>query len=312
MFIPPLQYAYTLAKRKKITTGDKMTVTYRALRSGVTVMVCLAVAYFLKLNNPFFVALPVFTTISDTLTESYLLGRSRLLGSLVGAAIGLLCALIRPGDIFLSGFGIILIIFSCHYLKWENATGFGVIIFLSIMVVIKGQNTFLYSLSRLYQTVIGIIIVLLINGLIFRINEYNIIIRTCKHLFEELTLIMKHHENIQQSKMNEIEEKLTRMKKSFSYYKKERLFHRKKEQVNELGIVIDLLDSMFEHLKMLSVLNFSWRLSDENQTTYNSLFESHQKNIDINITGDEMAVANFHFQKVLEAYKKMAESGIIS
>jgi uncharacterized membrane protein YgaE (UPF0421/DUF939 family) len=290
-----------------------MSVTYRALRSAATVMVCLGVAYWLKLKNPFFVALPVFTTISDTLTESYLLGRSRLLGSMVGAAIGLLCALIRPGDILLSGLGIAMIIFTCHFVKWENATGFGVIIFLSIMIVIKGQNTFMYSLERLYQTVIGIIIVLVINGLIFRINEYHIILKICDGLFKDMTLVLKDHESLTPIKWHQVEEKLAKMKKSFSYYKKERLFHRQKEQVNELGKVIDLLGSMFEHLEMLSLLNLPWSLNIDYLKTYDDLFKKYPKMTPGNNTnGEETVIANFHIRKVLEAYLEITATGIMS
>ncbi len=99
--------------------------------------------------------------------ETIKFGINRIIGSTIGAIIGVVFATIRSQNTLLVGLGVILIIYICNYLKWDSTTSIACLVFVSIIVGIRGTSAFQYSIHRLIDTFIGIAITTIVNNYIF-------------------------------------------------------------------------------------------------------------------------------------------------
>lgn len=92
----------------------------RALRTGVSASLCMLASQLLNLKYPFFATLPSVMPISNNFRETIKSGGNRMIGSAIGAAVGILLALIRPSNFLVTGIGIIIIIYLCRFVNWES------------------------------------------------------------------------------------------------------------------------------------------------------------------------------------------------
>ncbi|HEX3046384.1 MAG TPA: aromatic acid exporter family protein [Bacillota bacterium] len=139
----------------------------RNLKTALAVFICMLISKILKLEYPFFVAIAAIISMENSLSNSFKAGKSRMLGTIIGASIGLICALIRPGSALLSGIGIIGVIYLCNFLKWRKPISIAGIVFMAVMISLRGKNPFFYSINRITDTLIGIIVAVAVNYLIF-------------------------------------------------------------------------------------------------------------------------------------------------
>ena len=90
-----------------------------------------------------------------------------VLGTLVGAATGLLFVQLLPENAILSGIGVMFIIYVCTRMHWNNSIAIATIVFLAIMLNLQGHDPLLYSLNRIQDTLLGIAVALGVNVLVF-------------------------------------------------------------------------------------------------------------------------------------------------
>lgn len=93
-------------------------------------------------------------------------GIIRMLGSLVGASVGILFVSVQPGNVFLCGLGMLLIIWICNIFKWDKAIPIAGVIFVAIMLGTNISNPLKYSIGRILNTFIGIVIAVIMDYLI--------------------------------------------------------------------------------------------------------------------------------------------------
>lgn len=139
----------------------------RNIKTAIAVSLSISTAKILRLEYPFFAAIAAIFSMENSISNSFKAAVNRLLGTLVGASIGLIFVFIRPGDAILSGLGTMLLIFICNIFKWDKAIAIAGIVFASIMLTPNLKNPISYSIIRVIETLIGIVIALLVNSLIF-------------------------------------------------------------------------------------------------------------------------------------------------
>ncbi len=142
----------------------------RNLKTALAVVVCMGISKLLKLEYPFFVAIAAIISMENSLANSFKAGRNRMAGTIIGAGFGLICALIEPGNTILCGIGIIGVIYCCNLLKWRKPVAFAGVVFMAVMLTVKGKNPFFYSMNRIIDTFIGIVVAVIINYLVFPPN----------------------------------------------------------------------------------------------------------------------------------------------
>ena len=137
----------------------------RNIKTAIAVVLCVLISRALNLEYSFYAAIAAIISMGNTVTNSFRTGKNRMLGTLVGAGIGFLCACILPGNAILCGVGIIAVIYTCNLLKWSKSASIACIVFMAIMVNLNGKNPLLYSLNR-----IKVAFAIYFKGIVFEFN----------------------------------------------------------------------------------------------------------------------------------------------
>ncbi|SHH86208.1 FUSC family protein [Clostridium grantii] len=138
----------------------------RNIKTAIAVVLALGISRLMKTEYPFYSAIAAIISMQSSIIESFRVGKNRMLGTIVGAAVGLIFFLISPGNLILSGIGIVVVIYICDSLGWNKAVSIACIVFCVIMTNLSGRNPFFYSISRILDTFIGIIIAVAVNYII--------------------------------------------------------------------------------------------------------------------------------------------------
>lgn len=151
----------------------KWIIGMRNIKTGLAVFICVIISRLLKLEYPFYSVIAAIIAMQSSVEASFKTGKNRMLGTFVGAVIGHVFALIYHGNIILITLGVMATIHICNLLNWKNAISIACVVFVSIMLSDKSRDPLFYSINRLLDTFIGIIVALLINRFIFppRPNE---------------------------------------------------------------------------------------------------------------------------------------------
>jgi uncharacterized membrane protein YccC len=139
----------------------------RNVKTAVAVMLCVLISQALRLEYPFYAAIAAIISMESSMALSFRAGRNRMMGTLVGAGLGLLFAILQPDNALLCGVGMVLLIWICNRFEWNSSISIAGIVFLAIMVNMGGRNPLAYSLNRILDTTIGISVALLVNYLLF-------------------------------------------------------------------------------------------------------------------------------------------------
>lgn len=253
-----------------------MDLKRKAIRVGISASLCMLASNLLKVKFPFFVLLPAVMPISTFFGETIKFGINRIIGSSIGAVIGVIFATIKSQNTLLVGLGIILIVYICNYLKWDSTTSIACLVFVSIIVGIRGTSAFQYSLHRLIDTFIGIAITTIANNYIFNTDIAQLLKKKVKNIQEDL-LNIANTKNFcgDKNELDKIEWELYDMKKKLKICNEEFKFNKK------FSLTKDKLESMiysttiiFEQIKTIDYIN-NTKNKNANNTT-----KPHINNID--------------------------------
>ncbi|CDF58836.1 FUSC family protein [Thermobrachium celere] len=144
-----------------------MTIGMRNIKTALAVFLSIIFSNILKLDYPFYAAIASLVCMQSTLEKTYTAGKNRLLGTFIGAVLGFVFASLFPTNALFSALGIVLLIYICNKLDWNDAISMAGIVFLGIMLNIKdNKHALVYSYKRLLETLIGITIAFIVNSFI--------------------------------------------------------------------------------------------------------------------------------------------------
>lgn len=236
-----------------------MDLKRKAIRVGIAASLCMLISNLLKLKFPFFVLLPAVMPISTFFGETIKFGINRIIGSTIGAIIGVIFATIQSQNIPLVGLGVILIIYVCNYLKWDSTTSIACLVFASIMVGVKDSSAFVYSVYRLLDTFIGIAITTIVNNYIFNPDMMKLLKKQSKNIQEKL-LNIANTKNFSENKneLDNIELEISEMKDKFQIYAEEfKLSPKFSLTKNKLENIIYIITIIFEQIKIINYFNMN-------------------------------------------------------
>lgn len=145
-----------------------MNIGLRNLKTALSVFLSILISNFVGLDYPFYAAIAALVCMQTTLEKTFITGKNRLLGTAVGALLGFIFASVFPTNAIFSAIGIIVLIYICNKLEWNDAISMAGIVFLAIMLNIKdNKHALIYSYKRLLETLIGIVVAFLVNSFIF-------------------------------------------------------------------------------------------------------------------------------------------------
>jgi len=244
----------------------------RNIKTAIAVVLCVLISRVLKLEYSFYAAIAAIISMGNTVTNSFRTGKNRMLGTLVGAGIGFVCASILPGNPILCGVGIIVVIYLCNLLKWSKSASIACIVFMVIMVNLDGKDPFFYSINRILDTFIGIIVAVLVNYFICPPNYIKDINKNCDLIVEKIdNIIQKRISTMEDSELNTLEKEINALQKQISMHEDEfRVSKKSFSKVDNIKDTLKLDNNIMIHLKVIKNLKSKSSLSNENQDAQNN------------------------------------------
>ncbi len=143
----------------------------RIVKTGLSVTICLALGHLFSYSAPIYACVAAIIVTKDTIENSFKQGVDRVVSTLVGGAIAILILLLGITDtsayleVVLVGVGCILTLYFCVVLKNPDAAALACVVFLTI-VLQHPQDKYIFALTRVGETIVGIVISLLVNRLV--------------------------------------------------------------------------------------------------------------------------------------------------
>ena len=148
----------------------------RNIKTAVAVMVC----YFLFLPvwdpsgevGPFYACIASVICMQDSVEKSFRQGVSRTIGTLLGGAIGLVILFLDDrlhNPIVLGlmlGAGCVGVIWLCNLIGRASSSSLGCVVLSVVLINHGGAERYIYFLSRVVETVTGIVVAVAINHLL--------------------------------------------------------------------------------------------------------------------------------------------------
>jgi uncharacterized membrane protein YgaE (UPF0421/DUF939 family) len=285
----------------------------RNLKTAFAVVVCMGISKILKLEYPFFVAIAAIISMENSLANSFKAGRSRMMGTIIGAGFGLIGALIEPGNAIVCGIGIIGVIYCCNLLKWRKPVAFAGVVFMAVMVSTQGKNPFLYSMNRILDTFIGIVVAVIINYLIFPPDYFPKIKQSIpdltfqtEQILKDLLMMKKPDIDPFKKNLNKVNGlvELTTEDTQIPFMKKKPRHH--SEQLN-LQKQITYFNELLLHMQIVEKMELNSDIIYSNEKKITERSNSPTSRSLPNSDPEKNIIYNYHIQKIISLYREINE-----
>lgn len=285
----------------------QQAIGMRNIKTAISILVCLIIANVLKLEYPFYAAIATVISMENSVTNSFTAGKNRVMGTFVGAGVGLAFASIQPENVWLCALGTIVVIYLCNLLKWNKSVSIGSIVFLAIMLNLQGASPFQYSLNRITDTLIGVGVAVLVNYLVFPPKYEANIHKARRSLSKEMAYILDQLISKEEFNRTKLRAQLKTLEKYLDISKEE--FHLMKDGDDSLENIIEEYESyklIYEHLKMIQ------KLEGDHDLSLHNMIRLGNQNCDLNGKEEEVQqldplfiIYNYHIDRILNELESM-------
>ncbi len=142
----------------------------RNIKTTLSVFLCLLLFEIINRENSIFACIAAVICLQNTIVDSMKTGRARVIGTIIGGFVGALSLFIINtffNDIiliFIIPLGIMILIQICVSINMKQSVVICCVVYLSVMITKNHDNGYLlYTINRVLDTSIGILIALLVN-----------------------------------------------------------------------------------------------------------------------------------------------------
>lgn len=276
-------------------------VGMRTIKTGIAVALCVFAGEFL-VENPMYAAVGCIVSVQDTVKGSMKLGLNRIKGTLLGGIIGFVSVLIKPGDPIICGLGTMATIYGCTTLKINTGIIVSSVTFLSIQLGVITSNPAYYSVHRIIDTSVGVIIGVLVNYLLARPNYVE---SAENHLnkMERISKLCLQDKIINKEKFNIIkfEKEIKKLEAIYSKVIDELNYSKNHADIENIKKEISLCKEIYFHMQSIELLEEKLYLNKENYNNIKDMYELGNINWEL----DEKAspVFNYHLAKIIDQIK---------
>lgn len=290
----------TLASGGKALKLEKMGM--RTIKSGIAVMLCVLVGASL-LENVVFAAIACVVSMQNTVKGSLKEGLGRVKGTAIGGIVGFIFLLISPGNPILAGLGVMIIIYVHNILSLKSIVVSCMTFFIIHLGRVEGSAA-LYSISRVIDTSVGVVIGVLVNYLIVRpdylestINEINRVEKKAVKLLE-LKIIKK--ENIHVDKLRKQVKKLENV---YSKLIEELDYSKSNIDIEKLDKTVSICKEICIHMESIELLSKKLYLNEKNYNCLKQIYSNQM--LDWQIDEYKSPVFNYHLEKIISEMKEL-------
>lgn len=272
----------------------------RNLKTALSVLICVALSQFFNREYIFYAAIAAVMAMQSSVSDSFKAGKNRMLGTIMGAFIGLVSAIISPGNAILCGIGVVIIIYICDFLDWEKSVTISCTVFLVIMLNLNGRGPVSYSINRTLDTFLGIIVAVLINYFIYPPEHIDKVYEECAITIDKVFNIAEeklcYNKEIDLESLNS---EIVKFEKVLGMYLSElRVKNQRALEIDRIKEIIQVCKDIYMHLKIIQSLEKNYTFNQENYDELKKLFRH-----DFTIEDDDSEISivfNYHTNKIIE------------
>lgn len=271
----------------------------RNIKTGIGVMLCVLVGYLDIVDKTFYAAIACIVCMQATVKGSLKVGLNRLKGTFVGGLIGFLFALISPGDPVLSCLGIITTIYICNIINIKKSITIACIVYCAIHLGIGTDNPMYYSIHRIIDTSIGVVIGIGVNYLIYRPNYLYRIHNEIKVIENtSIKLLKSKIEKGENIDMSFFKNEITKLESLYKNFLDELEYSNDEVDAKEINKTIKICKQIYLHLQVLEHMKDKCYLNQENYIKSKNLYNELAN--DIEVKADISPVYNYHISMIIE------------
>lgn len=294
---------------------SKYKIGFRTIKTGISVGLSMYIASIFSLKNPVFVGIGAIMTMQSSVSRSFIEGKNRMLGTFVGAILGLLFSFFLPRNFLFLGLGIIVVIYIHNALNWKQSLSLSAIVFLAIFLNNESESI-AYASNRILDTFIGISVSVLVNFFIATPNIEKIIVKRETSLYNtSKSMVYDLVSNKCHTDLNTFAEEMDSLKQLFCEYKHDLELNVLKSTISEFSIsILNILEDIYNELVTIFKLDISPILNIQNVELFKKLYS--KEFVPCAMENDELNIVyNYHLNKILlnlleieELLKKSSES----
>lgn len=271
----------------------------RNIKTGIGVMICVLIGYFHIIDNTFFAAAACIVCMQTTVKSSLTVGLNRLKGTFIGGIIGFIFVLIRPGDPILSCLGIITTIYICNILKINNSVTIACVVYCAIYLSIGDADPISYSISRILDTSVGVIVGVAVNYFIYRPNYLKSIYKEIRVIEKtSIKLLKSEIEKGAHADISSLKREITRLEALYKNFLEELEYSNYEVNDEEINNTIKRCKEIYLHLQILAKMKDKCYLNKENYIKSRSIYNTLPK--DIEIKDNTSSVYNYHISAIID------------
>ena len=273
----------------------------RTIKTGIGVMLCVLLGYlnFNLVDKTFYAAIACVVCMQTTVKGSFTVGINRLKGTFIGGLVGFLFALIDPGNPILSCLGIITTIYICNLIKINKSITIACVVYCAIHLGIGTADPVYYSVHRIIDTSIGVLIGIGVNYLIYRPdylgrihNEIKIIENT------SIKLLKKEIEMGVDIDISSLQNEITKLEGLYKNFLDELEYRNDEVDDKEINRIIKTCKQIYMHLQVLGHMKDKCYLNQENFIKSKDLY--YELASDVEVKEDISPVYNYHISMIIE------------
>lgn len=271
----------------------------RNIKTGIGVMICALIGKMNVIDSTFYAAIACVVSMQTTVKSSLTVGLNRLKGTFIGGLIGFLFVLIHPGDPIISCLGIITTIYICNILKINKSITIACVVYCAINLNIGDANPIVYSLSRILDTSIGVIVGVAVNYFIYRPNYLESIYKEIRIIEKtSIKLLKSEIEKGEHADISSLKSEITRLEGLYKNFLEELEYSSEDIENKEINNTIKRCKQIYLHLQVLEQMKDKCYLNKENYIKSKSIYDTLPK--DIEIKDNTSTVYNYHISSIID------------
>lgn len=285
---------------------SKYKIGMRTFKTGLSVTLSIILSELLNLKSPVLVGIAAIVSMQSSVNESFIAGKNRMLGTFVGAVVGLFFSFLLPHNYFFLGLGIVLVIYIHNLFKWKQSLSLSAIVFLIVFMYQEGEySRLIYAINRLLDTSIGVIVSMLVNYFIAQPDNKQSFNYIKNHIYTVMKGLIYHLiTNINQLDNRVFIDQLDVYDTSFEALKNELHMDSSNSSTTRSALfIVTILEKIEKNLLTLLELNIIPILNEENLTLFEGLYSEDYIGPERESTDTDI-IYNYHINKI---FKKLLE-----
>ncbi|MDD4725820.1 MAG: aromatic acid exporter family protein [Tissierellia bacterium] len=277
----------------------KPKIGLRTLKTSLAVGISMLTVDLLNLHSPLFAGIGAISSMQSSVSESLKSGKNRMLGTIVGAVVGIIFSALLPHNYISLSIGIILTIYINNYFGWKKALQLACYVYISIFLN-DVEDRIPYTTNRLLSTFVGIVVATLINYFIAAPDIKKEFIEQKNDIYEKYKSLVFNLVNTNiEILYADITSDLNRLEESFDLYKQEINYNFSKSRISKgSNSIIRMVEEISTDIHTMIILDMKPLLNEENILLFENLYsieytpiERERSELDI--------VYNYHLNRTL-------------